>query len=231
MGVSSFLFFIQSYSCIGGKDVSEYRRVTRSVKHDKRQKQKRKILFFGSLAVLFFVIFISLILFGNKGNPEQASLEQTEDNTDEIDDDEHQDDTNIDEEQSSEDEDTTLEPKEDENDEEQDVILEEIESDDANVIKAYKGNWDPVGTEQEGPHTTTYEEGSTDRIEIQRAVVMVTGIEEDNMIEHWIGRGGEQEVIATVSDHDLENYYRVYLQWVDEEGWQPTMIEELKQYP
>lgn len=211
--------------------MSEFKRFTRSVKHDKRHKQKRKIIFFGSLALLFFIIFISLILFGNKGNPKENEVMpkdvDTEQNADI--DQETTDDSVISDVQKPKD--STLVPAEDPKEEtEQDVQLEEIESDDNNIIKAYKGDWQPVGTEQEGPHTTSYDEGSADRIEIKRAAMMVTGIEEANMTEHWIGRGGEQQVIATVSDRTNEGFYRIYMQWIEGEGWQPTKVEELEHY-
>src|SRR5699024_6278062 len=67
--------------------------------------------------------------------------------------------------------------------EEKEVELKEIESSDSNVIKAYEGDWDPIGTKQEGPHTTTYDDGSDDRIEIREAVLMVTDLKEDNLEE------------------------------------------------
>lgn len=207
--------------------MSEYRRVTRSVKHDKRQKQKRKILFFSSLSVVFLIVFVSLIVFGNKGNPKEAGVETLEDETEEPAENE-----NIDEkaDDDSSPKDTTIEPEEEENEaSSSDVTVEEIPSEDENVITAFRGDWDPVGTKQEGPHTTNYNDGSDDRNEIKQAVVMVTGLDADDMIEHWIGRGGDQAVVATVSDGALEEYYRVYLQWVDEKGWQPTKAEKLKQ--
>lgn len=56
---------------------------------------------------------------------------------------------------------------------------------------------------------------------------MVTGIPEDNMIEWWVGNGGDQKVVATVSDREETETYRVYLSWVDNEGWQPTKLETL----
>jgi len=207
--------------------VSEYRRVTRSVKHDKRQKQKRTILFFSGLSILFLVIFISLLLFGNKGNPEEAEGDSTEDTAEDLQEETNENDTETEENDTTEE--TTIE--ESEEDADTDVIIEEMESDDENVITAFRGNWEPVGTEQEGPHTTSYQDGSDDRIEIRRALVMVTGIKEDDMIEHWVGRDGDEEVVATVSDQAQEDFYRVYLQWIDDERWQPTMAARLKELP
>lgn len=117
--------------------------------------------------------------------------------------------------------------EEEENNESNDVIVEETAPSDDNVSEAYTGNWQPIGTEQTGPHTTDYVDGSQDRIEIKEAVSMVTGIPGDDMIEWWVGRSGDQEVIVTVSDQAETETYRVYLSWVNNEGWQPTKLETL----
>ena len=108
------------------------------------------------------------------------------------------------------------------------VETEEIESTDDNVIEAYTGKWQPNGTIQEGPHTTNYDDGSQDRIEIKQAVMSATGLGED-LTEHWIGNGGDQKVIATVANPGNTEIYRVYLSWIDQEGWQVTQIERLKE--
>lgn len=108
------------------------------------------------------------------------------------------------------------------------IETEQIESSDDNVIEAYTANWQPVGTIQEGPHTTNYDDGSQDRIEIKQAVMSATGLGED-LIEHWIGNGGDQKVVATVANPGNTEIYRVYLSWIDEEGWQVTQIERLKE--
>lgn len=47
------------------------------------------------------------------------------------------------------------------------------------------------------------------------------------MIEWWIENGGDQKVIATVSDTAETEVFRVFLSWVDNEGWQPTKVEIL----
>lgn len=109
------------------------------------------------------------------------------------------------------------------------VETEDAEPSDDNVREAYTGDWQPVGTQQQGPHTINYDNGSQDRVEIKQAVLSVTGLSGDDMIEHWIGRDGDQAVIATVSDGAETEIYRVYLSWVDKEGWQPTKVEELKE--
>ncbi|HLR72741.1 MAG TPA: YrrS family protein [Pseudogracilibacillus sp.] len=218
--------------------MSKYRRFTRAARHEKRESHKKKILFFGSLAILFLIVFTSLILFGNKGNPKQEVAEPTASEVKQEDDKEDEGKNQVAEKEQEEKEkkkpkDKNLEPTEEDDEEEkeeQEVELKEVQSSDSNVIKAYEGDWDPIGTKQEGPHTTTYADGSDDRVEIREAVLMVTDLKEDNLEELWIGRGGEQKVIATVADKEITDIYRVYLDWIDGEGWQPTKYEELEYY-
>lgn len=207
--------------------MSKYRRFTRSDRYDKRQRNKRKVLFFSSLSILFLIVFISLLLFGNKGSTKEVVGDPVEESEENKGENESNADNDIAEDTSPED--TTIAPEDsDEENATDDVIIEEIPSDDENVITAFRGNWEPVGTKQQGPHTINYNDGSDDRMEIKQAIVMVTEIDPDDMIEHWVGRGGDQAVVATVYDSSKENIYRVYLQWVDGEGWQPTKAEKLK---
>src|SRR5699024_2870371 len=155
--------------------MSKYRRFTRAARHEKRESHKKKILFFGSLAILFLIVFTSLILFGNKGNPKQevaeptdSEVKQEDDKEDEEKDKEEERKDQVAEKEQEEQEkkkpkDKNLEPTEEDDEEEkeeQEVELKEVQSSDSNVIKAYEGDWDPIGTKQEGPHTTTYADGS-----------------------------------------------------------------------
>lgn len=116
--------------------------------------------------------------------------------------------------------------------EETETETKEVPSTDENVAKAYTGDWEPIGTSQTGEHSATdYTDGSADRIEIKQAVAAATGISADNMIEWWIGNAGDQQVTATVSDTQKEKIARVQLKWVDGEGWQVTLVEELNEIP
>src|SRR5699024_8543834 len=148
--------------------MSKYRRFTRAARHEKRESHKKKILFFGSLAILFLIVFTSLILFGNKGNPKQEVAEPTASEV------KHEEEKEKEKKEKKKPKDKNIEPTEEDDEEEkeeQEVELKEVQSSDSNVIKAYEGDWDPIGTKQEGPHTTTYADGSDDRIEIREAVL------------------------------------------------------------
>lgn len=131
----------------------------------------------------------------------------------------------------TEDEETTDEEQEEENsNQDEETELEETTPSDDLVTEAFTGDWPASGTSQEGTHTTTdFGEGSADRREIKKASSIATGISEDNMFEWWVGNNGPNRVITTVSDKSEENIYRVYMEWVDGDGWKATKIEKLKE--
>lgn len=203
--------------------MSDSQTLSRSRRLNKRRKNKRKIIFFSILGVFFFVILLSLITFGNKKPEEtkdedQSTMVEQRDESDDSDSDAS--DINHDEETGGIDEIIDI----------GDIEVEQVPPTRDDVIEAFKADWPPSGTIQEGPHTTDYSNGSQDRIEIKRAVSYVTGIPEDDMIEWHVGNGGEQKVIATVSNREKTEYYRVYLDWIDGEGWKPTLNERITGY-
>ena len=57
-----------------------------------------------------------------------------------------------------------------------------------------------------------------------------TGVSVDNMIVWWVGNGGKpnENVVGTISNKDKSQIYRVYMDWVDGQGWKPTKVEKLK---
>jgi hypothetical protein len=89
--------------------------------------------------------------------------------------------------------------------------------------------WKPVGTTQTGEHASVYSEGHVDWNEKINAISYTTGLSADNMIV-WIiqNGGGPQKSIGVVSSKNKEEKYRVYLQWVDGQGWKPEKMETLK---
>lgn len=202
--------------------MSESQSLSRSRRHNKRRKNRQKLIFFSILGVFFFVILFSLIVFGNREQPEETNNEEDKEVT------------SIETEEKSDEDSSQSEIEEsgglDEIIDIGDIEVEQVPPTRDDVIEAFKADWPPSGTIQEGPHTTDYSNGSQDRIEIKRAVSYVTGIPEDDMIEWHVGNGGEQKVIATVSNRAKTEYYRVYLDWIDGEGWKPTLNERITGY-
>lgn len=177
------------------------------------------------LAIVFVIVLFSLIAFGNNDKPKQNVADDDTDDTEEIDL------TDGDKEEATDTDEANDDVEaENEYDLESDVDVQQVESADDNVIVAYTGNWLPIGTTQEGPHTTNYSDGSDDRIEIKKAVAAVTGITEDDMIEWRVENGGEQKVVSIISDKAKSEYYRSYLSWIDNEGWQVIKVERIKDY-
>lgn len=89
--------------------------------------------------------------------------------------------------------------------------------------------WKPIGTSQKGEHTSVYSEGHIDWEEKIKAIAYTTGLSADKMIVWQIQNGGDpQKSIGVVSSQNKEDKYRVYLQWVEGEGWKPEKMETLK---
>lgn len=223
--------------------MGDFDRVSRVDKFEKRRKNTKSISIFLIIGAVLVLILLGTWMFGggdesseeNKdtsneqaeaedngtedskegdNNDQFTRVEDDEDNTQSSDNEKDEQD-NIKEEEQAEDNSS--------------VETEQVESSDDNVVKAFTGDWKPIGTEQKGTHTTNYNEGSQDRKEIKTAVTQVTGLDKNSMVTHWVGNGGSPEKVeATVSTEDNTQIYRVYLTWVEEKGWKPTKVEQLK---
>ncbi|TMU85628.1 DUF1510 family protein [Bacillus sp. BHET2] len=161
-----------------------------------------------------------------KDNEQSVSLDKDNDAKDKSDEDKK------DEEKQKEDDETADEDKENVAlDGEDDSKMKVEESDEPNVKKnMVHPDWKPVGTEQTGEHVSSYDLGTADWQEKVKATSYATGIPEENMTVWFIeGNGGPQKSMATVTTKDTQTPYRVYLQWVDGQGWQPTKVQELKE--
>ncbi len=89
-------------------------------------------------------------------------------------------------------------------------------------------SWKPIGTTQSGSHVSLYDGASTDWKEKQQALAYATGMAENDMIFWKIKNGGSpQKSIGIVSSKDKSKKYRVYLEWVDGEGWKPVQMDVL----
>lgn len=101
-----------------------------------------------------------------------------------------------------------------------------------NVLKTtVNPAWKPIGTSQTGEHTTSYDLKSVDWQEMLNAMSYATGLDPSNMVVYWLGRDRTMPnaSIGTVYSKDKQQKYRVYIKWVDGQGWMPTKVEELTQ--
>jgi len=97
------------------------------------------------------------------------------------------------------------------------------------VAGTVENNGEPVGTKQQGDHVTDFTKGSQDWQEMTQAVSSATGLTNDAMIIWWMGNGGApNKAVSTVSTKDKQTYYRVQLEWVDNEGWKPVKVEQVE---
>lgn len=218
--------------------MSDFNQRSRLSKFEKRRSHTKLISILIIVASILLLILLAIWIFGGKdekGVDPEESAPDIENAEKEDDPDSEDNDTNDSPENDETDDISGEEPESDATgvDEDQDehdsaVEIKQIAPSDDNVSEAYTGDWQAIKTAQEGPHTTDYADGSQDRIEIKQAIMLATGLDED-LRTWWVGNGGDQKVVATVSDHNDTKTYRVYLSWIDNEGWQPTMVEILKE--
>lgn len=126
----------------------------------------------------------------------------------------------------------------DEKDEEVDRALNEeegiktviVESNEPNVEYEYfDPSWDAIGTEQVGEHHSSWEMGSIDWIEKEKAAAYAVHIPVENLINWWTERGKDpaKDAILTISEKGKDDTYRVYIEWIDGKGWKPIKVQKL----
>ncbi|WP_071395851.1 YrrS family protein [Bacillus tuaregi] len=85
--------------------------------------------------------------------------------------------------------------------------------------------WEPLETSQAEPKPNEY--GGQNWDEMVQAITYATGIDESNMTIIFLGNNGPNKSVGTILEKDTQQKYRVYIDWVEGSGWQPTMVEEL----
>ncbi|RWZ59996.1 DUF1510 family protein [Halobacillus fulvus] len=210
---------------------------SRSDRFEKKRKGTKLLTWLVGGVSLLFVALIALFIFG--GDDQESTAKQSEQETEDV----QQEENTSDQEQPEEEEESkelvvkeNEEQKQSEDDESEksDTLVVES-SDDENVVRVLKKDWEPVQTEQDtnGNHSITYDKGSQDWQEMLQAIYNATGLTPGNMITQWIGNnGGPNKAVATVYNKENQNeIYRVYIEWIDQTGYQVQQIEELKSLP
>ncbi|AVM24744.1 YrrS family protein [Bacillus pumilus] len=211
---------------------------------DKRRKANMVLnILIGIVVVLILVVASSLLIFNrppkdvanepsktapatseNKQNSEEDVKDPKKDTSD--------DDADAKKDDSSDQDDDTKKT-DDEEKTNKDALKDAKETDGgktSDVDKTYESDdWEPVGTEQSGSHTATYDSNSKDWKEMIKAMSYATGISEDQLTVLWLGNnGGPQDAKGTIRDKSTGERYRVEITWVDEKGWKPVKVEKLK---
>lgn len=197
-----------------------------------RAKRRKTNLILNSLIVIVVVliIFVAITIFSG-GDKEKADQTNKEPNNEQVSGTENKSssDQNNNESENNGDENKatdTNDQDEQTTNEDEEVIVEEGTN--PNVSKTIiNPSWKPVGTEQTGVHETVFEIGSLDWKEMEKALAYGAGLDHANMTTWFIANGGPNQAIGTVSAKDDQQAYRVYIQWVDDQGWKPTKVEEL----
>lgn len=203
-----------------------------------RKRKKNNLITFlilgvGSVTILIFISFI----FGagaNKDMSEEAKKENLQTEEIRIEEDENKEEINDQEENEGfkeieRDEPTENIDDETEQPEEETDEIQSVETNDENVIEAYTSNWQPIQTEQSGEHTLNFNKNSQDRNEMEAAASLATELDQEQMTTWWLENKGDGQIEATVSDRKETEIYRVQLQWIDGEGWQPLQVSVLKE--
>ncbi|WP_176142537.1 YrrS family protein [Halobacillus hunanensis] len=202
---------------------------SRANRFEKKRRGTKLVTWLAGAGALLVVVFIASFIIG--GESDQAAGNKQSGNGNSSNDQELNVITDEQEEQNSES--SKQKNKEEEKDKkEEDAVVKE--SDKENVERVITKEWEPVATEQQtnGSHTVTYEKSTQDWQEILQAASKATSIETSNMIAWRVENGGgPQKVEATVSDKAQQQTYRVYIHWVEGEGYKPIKVEELASNP
>lgn len=211
----------------------------------KKGRNRNKILNSMIAVVVVLIVIATVAIFsGNKSDNEPNDIEETandstvnDDKAEDVEDDDKdnatEDSNPTKDEERSAPENTTETEQVDETtnedgSEESDSVTS-VPSDDAIIAETIVNNaWKPVGTTQTGEHVSQYDGTSVDWNEKKQALAYATGLPQDSMIFLKIKNGGgPQKSIGIVSSRDSTQKYRVYLEWVDGEGWKPVKMDKL----
>lgn len=189
-----------------------------------REKKRKTNMILNTLILIVFSLILAIgyqLLFSEKDvQQEVAPTHPEQKNQDE--------ETNLDDEASGTANGSEVETSVQENETEALIVTEgEPDSEVEKVIQ--NPNWEPIGTEQTGEHVATYDQESIDWKEMERAIRYATGVPLEDMTILWLGNNGSpQDAVGTIQRKSDKTKYRVYITWVDGQGWKPTKVEVLK---
>ncbi|MFC7684598.1 YrrS family protein [Ureibacillus sp. GCM10028918] len=90
--------------------------------------------------------------------------------------------------------------------------------------------WKVTPTKQVGEHVSAYEKGHPDYEEKLETFRQAVQLDENNIIFWSVKNNGSADSsVAVVSTSDKTENYRVYIEWLQNEGWKPVKVEKLNQ--
>ncbi|MBM7649031.1 cytoskeletal protein RodZ [Bacillus ectoiniformans] len=198
---------------------------TRSERKSKRRKTNR-VLNTAIAVVVLLIIVVAFTIFSGGNNDEVTEPAKTNPET------ENSNSSAANKEEDNVPEEDNNNQEEDQDEKEQDKEQEEVivnESDEPNVEEEIVDpNWTGVGTAQTEGHTSSFDSDSQDWQEKLDALSYATGIPVEEMTVWYVSGDGPDGAIGTVSPKSNKaEAYRVYITWVDGEGWKPTKVHKL----
>lgn len=224
---------------LGGIKVSRDFERTR---YGQRSKKRKTNIILNSLIgiVLLLIIFVSATIFlGNdeedtskeqKTEQEETAApenkEEAEEDTEKVDETKTTDPSDSQEQtQSTEPTEETAATEEPGMDEDAETVVTEGGGEPNVVRTIVNPAWKPVGTVQTGEHVNVY--SGVDWDEMVDAISYATNLSKDAFTIKFLGNNGPNKSVGTIYTKGKKELYRVYIEWVDGEGWKPTKVEEL----
>ncbi|ABY45383.1 YrrS family protein [Bacillus sp. SIMBA_074] len=90
-----------------------------------------------------------------------------------------------------------------------------------------KPSWKPVGTEQGATPAMTFQKGTADWNEMNQAISAAIDVPVEQLVIHRIGNNGKNKAYGNVQDKQSGKKYYVNIDWVDNEGWKPVLVQTL----
>ena len=90
-----------------------------------------------------------------------------------------------------------------------------------------KSSWKPVGTEQGATPAMTFKKGTADWNEMNQAISAAIDVPVEQLINHRIGNNGKNKAYGNVQDKQSGQRYYVNIDWVENEGWKPVLVQTL----
>jgi len=90
-----------------------------------------------------------------------------------------------------------------------------------------KPSWKPVGTEQGATPAMTFNKGTVDWNEMNQAISAAIDVPVEQLVIHRIGNNGKNKAYGNVQDKQSGKKYYVNIDWVENEGWKPVLVQTL----
>ncbi|PFN29757.1 YrrS family protein [Bacillus cereus] len=90
-----------------------------------------------------------------------------------------------------------------------------------------KPSWKPVGTEQGATPAMTFQKGTADWNEMNQAISAAIDVPVEQLVIHRIGNNGKNKAYGNVQDKQSGKKYYVNIDWIDNEGWKPVLVQTL----